>query len=367
MRSGPIKSEPVKSELAKAYITVDGSMGEGGGQVLRASLALSMALGKPFQMTHIRARRPKPGLKRQHLTCVSAAKTICNAVVTGDEINSTEISFIPEAVLGGDYTFRIGTGGSVTMVLQAIVPPLLVADAPSRLTVVGGTHVPYAPPFEFIQQTLFPQIARLGPRISAGLEKIGYMDVGGGSVRVEISPVPRLVPFQAEGRGDFIGAAATIYGHHLPEGITEREAHILLSEQYTALGLSRDNLRFEDGSDEAGKAIRPAGGGNAVLVTLHHKNAVSVFGEIGWRGRTAEIVARQACKRALEFLNSDAPSELHLADQLLVPMALAGGGSFVTKGVSSHTKTCLSVVELFTDLKAAITPEHGKDVRITLQ
>jgi RNA 3'-terminal phosphate cyclase (ATP) len=353
--------------MDKTYITVDGSMGEGGGQMLRASLALSMALGKPFQMTHIRAKRPKPGMKRQHLTCVSAAKAICNAAVTGDEINSTELSFIPGAVQGGDYTFRIGTGGSITMVLQAIVPPLLIADAPSRLTVVGGTHVPYAPPFEFMQQTLFPQIVKLGPQIATKMEKIGYMDIGGGSVSVEISPVPQLSKFQSVDRGDFTGATATIYGHNLPEGVTEREEHILFAEQYAALGLTHEKLRFEDGSDETGKAIRPVGGGNAVLVTLHYENAITVFGEIGWRGRKAEVVAKQACKRALEFLDDGAPIELHLADQLIVPMALAGGGSFVAKGISQHAKACLAVVEMFTGLKTIITPEQGKDVRITLQ
>jgi RNA 3'-terminal phosphate cyclase (ATP) len=353
--------------MDKAYITVDGGMGEGGGQVLRASLALSMALGKPFHMTHIRAGRPKPGMKRQHLTCVAAAKAVCKAAVTGDEINSTEISFIPDSVRGGEYTFRIGTGGSVTMVLQAIVPPLLMTKESSKITVIGGTHVPCAPPFEFMQQTLFPQLERLGSRISTCMEKVGYMEIGGGSVTVEISPASQLVPFQSEDHGDFTGATAIIYGHNLPEGIMEREAAILLSEKFAALGLTRDMLRFKDGSDDADKTALPVGGGNAVIVTLHHEKAVNVFGEIGWRGRSAEVVAGCACKRALEFLFSSAPIERHLADQLLVPMALAGGGSFVTKSVSPHTKTCLSVVEKFTHLKSTVTRENGNAVRITLQ
>jgi RNA 3'-terminal phosphate cyclase (ATP) len=353
--------------MDKTCITVDGSMGEGGGQVLRAALALSMGLGKAFRLTRIRAKRPKPGIKRQHLTCVSAAKAICQARVTGDEINSTELSFFPGEARGGDYTFRIGTGGSVALVLQAIVPPLLTAKKSSRLAVIGGTHVPYAPPFEFMQQTLFPQIARLGPRISASLDKAGYMEIGGGRVCVEICPAPRLALFRSEDRGKFIEAAAIIYGHNLPEGVAERESLILLSEPYAALGLTRDRLRLENGSDAAGQAALPAGGGNAVIVILRHEKTVSVFGEIGWRGRSAEVVASQACKRALEFLSAGAPIERHLADQLLVPMALAGGGDFVAQSVSPHTKTCMAVVEMFTGLKAAIRPEKGSAVRITLQ
>jgi RNA 3'-terminal phosphate cyclase (ATP) len=183
---------------------------------------------------------------------------------------------------------------------------------------------------------------------------------------VEISPTLQTVPFQLEDRGNFTGTAAAIYGHNLQNGVTERETAILLSEQYAALGLTREALCIKDGSNDADKAALPVGGGNAVIVTLRHEKIVSVFGEIGWRGRTAEVVARQACKRALEFLSARAPIERHLADQLLVPMALAGGGSFVTKNLSPHAKTCLAVVELFTGKKADVIPENGGNIRITL-
>ena len=183
--------------MADDIITIDGSMGEGGGQILRAALALSMAQGRPFKLVNIRANRTPPGLRRQHLLCVQAARELCGADVEGDALGSLTLSFAPGPLKPGEYRFAVGTGGSVTLVLQALVPALLFADAPSRLTVTGGTHVPFAPPFEFMRDTLFPQLERLGPKLSAVMKRIGYMEVGGGRVEVEIVPPRRsLCPWK---------------------------------------------------------------------------------------------------------------------------------------------------------------------------
>jgi len=350
--------------MKDACIQIDGSMGEGGGQVLRASLALSMALGKPFRISGIRANRPKPGLKRQHLTCVTAAQAVCDATVDGAAINSSELFFAPGVVRPGEYEFHVGTGGSVTMVLQALVPPLLLGTTPSRLTVTGGTHVPYAPPFEFMRDTLFPRLETLGVRLNARMDRIGYMDIGGGSVTVEIQPVAAPAPFHQGEAGAWEGTTAVIYGHNLPEGIVEREIDVLLSEEHASLGLTPETIRREDG---AASARSVAGAGNMVLVVVRHGGHTTVFGECGWRGRTAEVVARQACKRALHFIQAGMPIEAHLADQLLVPLALAGGGSFVTERISPHTRTCLAVIEQFMGKhKALLTPIGTKRTRITL-
>jgi RNA 3'-terminal phosphate cyclase (ATP) len=339
-------------------------MGEGGGQVLRASLALSAALGKPFRMTNIRARRPKPGLKRQHLTCVRAVQTICGAKVEGDAVNSVELEFSPGAVRPGEYQFQVGTGGSVTLVLQAVVPPLLLGETPSEITVTGGTHVPYAPPFEFMRDTLFPQLARLGPQATARMDRVGYMDTGGGSVTVNITPAAVLTPFQRQEAEEFSGAEAVIYGHNLPEGIVERETTVLLAERYEPLGLTAENIRCEN---SLCSAASPSGSGNAVLVTVRRGESATVFGECGWRGRTAEKVARQACKRALVFMKSEAPVEEHLADQLLVPLALAGGGAFVAKRITPHARTCLDVIARFMEIKIDLAPDPVRGVRVTLE
>lgn len=350
-------------------IKIDGSMGEGGGQVLRASLALSMATGQPFSMAGIRAGRPKPGLKRQHLTCVRAAQAVCGAQVRGDAVNSTDLDFYPGPLRPGDYAFQVGTGGSVTLVLQAVVPPLLFAAGPSRLSVTGGTHVPYAPPFEFMRDTLFPRLSALGAQARASLERIGYMDIGGGSVTAEVAPVGRVtgqrpckLPFKLEDSGSFSGASAFIYAHGLPEGVVEREIDILLSSPYSALGLSRNNIVVSRPDDSNGPE---AGSGNMVLLTVQQNGFSTVFGECGWRGRSAEVVARQACKRALHFIKSGAPVEAHLADQLLVPLALAGGGTFIAERVTAHTRTCLEVIRRFMDVKTEVTLQEA-GARITI-
>ena len=343
------------------YITVDGAAGEGGGQLLRASLALSMALGRPFRMENIRAKRPKPGLKRQHLTCLHAAQVICGAKITGDAINSMAISFAPGQLRPGEYCFDIGSGGSCTMVLQAIVPPLLTASAPSRLTVTGGTHVPHAPPFEFLRDTLFPWLEKLGPRLTATMDRPGFMRVGGGGITVDIKPVPTLTTLVAKECGAFTGADGHIRAYNLHEGVAERECAALQEEKFAALGLAADNVLVETRS----RAIE--GPGNVVLVTVRRESGATVCTGIGQRDVKAESVARQAANRAMAFLQAEVPVEQHLADQLVVPLALAGGGSFLTEKPSLHTRTCMELLPLFTNIKACASQHNAKAWRITLE
>ena len=342
------------------YITVDGAAGEGGGQLLRASLALSMALGRPFRMVNIRAKRPKPGLKRQHLTCLRAAQAICQAEVTGDAINSTEISFVPGAVQAGTYRFDIGSGGSCTMVLQALVPPLLTASAPSRLTVTGGTHVPHAPPFEFLRDTLFPWLEKLGPRLTASMERPGFMQVGGGQVTVDITPCPALKMLEADECGAFIGIDGHIRAYNLHEGVAEREEAALRVEKFACLGLNAGNIHVEK------ESRAETGPGNVVLLTVRRESGATVCTGIGQREVASEAVARQAADRAMAFLRAEVPVERHLADQLLVPLALAGGGNFLTEKPSLHTKTCMELLPLFMKIKARAIQENAKAWRITL-
>ena len=322
------------------HTIVDGAAGEGGGQILRSSLALSMALGRPFSMVNIRANRSKPGLMRQHLTSLRAAQAICEAQVTGDAINSTEVTFTPDSTKPGEYSFAIGSGGSCTMVLQALVPPLLTASAPSRLTVTGGTHVPYAPPFEFLRDTLFPWLEKLGPRLAANMERIGFMQVGGGSITVDIDPVPALEPLNLCECGAVTGVDGHIRVYNLHEGIAEREYAALQAQNFVRLGLCEENLRVEERTRSA------EGPGNTVVLTVHRESGATVCSAIGQRDVPAESVARQAADRAMAFLRAEVPVERHLADQLLVPLALAGGGTFLTEKPTLHTKTCMELLRL---------------------
>src|SRR5512136_2571133 len=175
-------------------ITIDGSQGEGGGQILRTSLALSLVTGQPFRMERIRAKRQKPGLLKQHLTAVEAAKTVGCAEVTGAALGSQTLEFKPGPVTPGNYRFAVGTAGSATLVLQTVLPPLLVASGPSTLTLEGGTHNPFAPPFDFLARCFAPVVERMGPRIELKLHRPGFFPAGGGQFEAQITPVNRLKP-----------------------------------------------------------------------------------------------------------------------------------------------------------------------------
>ncbi|NNF96631.1 MAG: RNA 3'-phosphate cyclase, partial [Halobacteria archaeon] len=182
-------------------LIIDGTQGEGGGQILRTALALSMCLSKPFKIHHIRATRKKPGLQPQHLAAVKAATQISRAEVEGAELNSQTLSFIPGQITGGEYHFSIGTAGSTTLLLQTLLPALILTANPSRLILEGGTHNPFAPPFEFLDQAFLPMMNHMGPRIRANLIRPGYVPAGGGKLDITIEPVPQLQPIALLQRG----------------------------------------------------------------------------------------------------------------------------------------------------------------------
>jgi len=332
---------------------LDGSLGEGGGQVLRSALALSLALGRPFHIRNIRANRIKPGLRRQHLTCVLAAQALCGAEVDGAEMAAQELTFIPGPVQPGDYAFAVGTGGSAVLVLQALVPPLLTATGSSRLTVTGGTHVPKAPVFEFLQKTWFPRLEQFGPRLRASLIRPGFSWIGGGRIEVDIEPVQCLQGLNEIEPKTLEGAEARIFNHDLAEHIAEREKHVLQAGRaWAEAGLTPEAVHIDLGWSQG---LQPEGSGNAVIVEVRRGGWISVFSELGVMGRKAEKVAAQAARQALRFVQAEVPICEHLADQLVVPLALAGGGLFLTqKPQTAHLQTCLAVAELFTGLKGRL-------------
>ena len=188
-------------------LVIDGAMGEGGGQILRSALALSLCLNKPFRITNIRANRDKPGLRPQHLVAVQAAAKIADAKVDGATKSSQLLEFIPGSIKPGEYSFDIGTAGSTTLVLQTILPALLTAAQPSTIQLHGGTHNPLAPPFDFFQQAFVPLLNRMGPRIKTHLQRPGFYPVGGGIVAVTIEPVAKLQPLKIVERGALLTLA----------------------------------------------------------------------------------------------------------------------------------------------------------------
>jgi RNA 3'-terminal phosphate cyclase (ATP) len=331
-------------------IKIDGSEGEGGGQVLRTALALSLATSQPFQIEKIRAARQRPGLMRQHLTAVQAATAVGGARVEGDAIGSQSLTFDPQAVRGGAYTFSVGTAGSATLVMQTVLTPLLLADGPSTLTLEGGTHNPWAPPFEFLDRVFLPPLRRMGPRVSLTLERHGFYPAGGGRFTVSITPVKALEPVDILERGEMVERRVRGLVANLPRHIADREVK-------TALHLL--NWSSEAGTTEIIDGA--AGPGNIVFVEMHGEHASEICTGFGESGVAAEAVANRAAHEARRYLAAGVPVGCHLADQLVPLFALAGGGAFRTVGLSRHARTNAEIVTRF--LKAGITAhDEGRDV-----
>jgi RNA 3'-terminal phosphate cyclase (ATP) len=325
--------------MQQALLTIDGSQGEGGGQILRTSLALSMCLGRPFQITNIRASRERPGLQAQHLTAVTSARSIINAEVEGAEIGSRQLVFIPRRLTPGDYHFATGTAGSTTLVLQTLLPALMLADQPSNLVLEGGTHNHYAPPYDFLEKAYLPLIRAMGPKIAARLERTGFAPGGGGILHVAITPAKKLKPLVLTRRGRLLQQNAEVLLAHLPEHIAYRELRVIAR----ALGYTPAQLHFQP-------VVTARGPGNVVLIMVHSEAVTEVFTAFGERGLPAEQVAASAVNEVTEYLQSGAAVGKQLADQLLLPVALAGQGAFLTQQPSLHTITNMAVIRQFTGL-----------------
>lgn len=237
-------------------IVIDGSEGEGGGQILRTALSLAMVTGQPFRIDKIRARRSKPGILRQHLTAIQAATAVSGAEVEGAAIGSRELSFTPHRVRAGDYRLAVGTAGSTTLVLQTVLPALIGADAPSTLVLEGGTHNPMAPPFDFLARAFLPVLARLGPKVEVRLERPGFYPAGGGRLSVSVTPRGKLAPVEILDRGAIAAVRAKALVANLPVSIANRELSVIGSR----LGLGPDSLQPEVVKESVGP-------GNVVTAT----------------------------------------------------------------------------------------------------
>jgi RNA 3'-terminal phosphate cyclase (ATP) len=334
-------------------ITIDGSEGEGGGQILRSSLGLSLVTGQPFRMERIRAGRQKPGLLRQHLTAVEAAKTVGCAEVEGAALNSQTLEFRPNAVTPGNYRFAVGTAGSATLVVQTVLPSLLTASGLSTLTLEGGTHNPFAPPFDFLAGSFMPLIRRMGPVVELELRRPGFFPAGGGRFHARIEPAKRLSPMTISERGAIRGKRARAWLSKLSPEVAERE-----------LAVVREELGWRPEECEVETVEHPTGPGNALVLEIEAENVTGVFTGFGECGRPAEEVALEAVQAAQEWLEAAMPVDEHLADQLLLPMALAGGGSFRTTKPSLHSTTNAGIIQRFLPIPIGFEQESALAWRV---
>jgi len=336
-------------------IHLDGSQGEGGGQILRTSLALSVCLQKPFKIEKIRANRRRPGLMRQHLTAVKAAARISNAHVEGDELNSQQLLFSPSEVQAGEYHFAIGTAGSATLVLQTILLPLLFAKGTSKITIEGGTHNPLAPPFDFLQYAYLPLLEKMGAKINATLVRPGFFPAGGGCIEVVVEPVNKLQPISLVERGNIIERKAQVLIAGLPFHIVERELKVL-----------KQKLNWPENCYEIRDLNSSYGPGNVITVIVKSENVCEVFTGFGEKGTKAEAVADKVVKDVRRYITNGVPVEEHLSDQVLLPMALAGEGEYVTTTPSRHTLTNIDVIKHFLEMTIDIKEVEDKKFLIKL-
>jgi len=342
-------------------LTLDGSYGEGGGQVLRTALTLSAITGQPVHIEHIRAGRKKPGLRPQHLTAVRAAAAVCGACLEGDELDSQTLAFTPGGPPHpGEYTFDVaeaaqgGSAGSVGLVLQTVLLPLALGEGQSHLTIRGGTHVPWAPPVSYLTDVFLPTLARMGIQAQIELTRWGFYPAGGGEIRVQIQGKATINPIQLTRRGELRRVWGTAAVMNLPAHIPQRmanRAHNVLAE--AGIGAQVEPRR-----------LRGAGPGAGIFLFAEYgsadENVAAGFTAYGRKGLPAERVAEAACESLLAHHHSGEPAELHLADQLALPMALAQGKSLVTTSqISQHLLTNAWVVGQFLPQDFEIRGEQG--------
>ncbi|MBB5350439.1 RNA 3'-terminal phosphate cyclase (ATP) [Haloferula luteola] len=313
-------------------ISLDGSAG--GGQMLRTALSLSVVTGQPFRMNHLRGARRKPGLMRQHLACVRAACAISGGTADGAEIGSTELVFRAGKVRSGTYEFAVGTAGSTGLVLQTVLPALWQAGGASEVKIFGGTHNPMAPPFEFLERVYLPALAKMGARAQLELKESGFAPVGGGCILAKVEPWESRMSFDVQEPGELVASSIRVPFRELPVSIAGR--------------MMDAAVQVFPCEDAQVKAL-PAGPGMGVacLVEAEFQHTREMTCTFGAQGVSAERLGRRAGKAMRDWMGTGSAVGRHLADQLLLPMALAGGGSFTTMSPDSHVETNLSVIHAF--------------------
>lgn len=323
------------------FIKIDGSIGEGGGQILRTSLSLSIITGKPFEIVNIRADRRNPGLRPQHLTSVHSAAKISSAYLEGAELGSIRLKFIPKEIVSGDYDFDVGTAGATSLVLQTIFFPLAIrGKSVSILSIRGGTHVSWSPPYEFLKEGWLPFMKRMGFKAEMELKRAGFYPKGEGEIIFSIEPIGVVLPLELKERGDLIKVFGTSAVGGLPKEVAERGKNRVVQM-----------LRENKVPNQVEVMELPSyGRGAVVFLKAVFERSIVCYSALGEIGKRMEEVAEEACQKLIIFLKSDATVDENMADQLILPLALARGkSSFRTPKITGHIRTNAEVVKRFLD------------------
>ena len=329
-----------KSEYNQ-LIELDGAAG--GGQVLRSALSLSLVTGKGFRLSSVRGKRPKPGLMRQHLTCVLAAVEVSGGGAEGAELSSQDVVFRPGEVAAGNYHFAIGTAGSTTLLAQTLLPAFWASGNEVSLVLEGGTHNPMAPTAEFLQRVFLPMVEKMGGKAELTLERPGFAPAGGGEIRLRVPSGTSLRPIELLERGAEVGRGLECVLAHVKDSVARRE-----------LGEALDGLAWDRECSQVIDMSESSGAGNVLAAEIEYENVRERVTAFGAYGKRAKQVSREVVRGIKDYLGSGAVVGRRLGDQLLLPMALAGGGRFVTMAASNHLLTNAAVIEAFLPLSVSI-------------
>jgi RNA 3'-terminal phosphate cyclase (ATP) len=345
-------------------LTIDGSYGEGGGQIVRTAVSLSAITGRSFRIHRIRAGRRDAGLRPQHLTAVRAVADVCAARMEGDAVGSRELIFEPtERPRAGEYVIDVqeaagtGSAGSATLIFQALLPPLALASGPSHLTLRGGTHVRWSPPFHYLAEVYLPTLARGGFAVDVELHRWGWYPAGGGEIRAHIAPSDALTSLTLEERGRLVSVSGVSAASNLPDHIIERQAERVVAR-----------LRVRHIKAEIALERPPAASAGTVLFLLaRYEDAVAGFTGYGRVRYPAERVADDAVDPLDRYIGRRAAVDAHLADQLVVPLALAAGAStYTTSAVTRHLLTVAWLVPQFLPREITVEGAEGRPGRVTI-
>jgi RNA 3'-terminal phosphate cyclase (ATP) len=343
---------------AHDVLEIDGSYGEGGGQLVRTAVALAAITGTRIRVANIRAKREKPGLAAQHIAAIRAVAGLCAADVEGLAIGAESIEFAPRAFTGGEFRFEVGTAGSVALVAQALMPVMVAGHTPSRVRIGGGTDVRQAPPVDYLRYVLFPLLEHMGVRATMEVVRRGYYPRGGGEVALSVEPA-ELTPAIFGVPGGERAVRGVAHVANLDEKIAARMRKSALER--LALGGLRDAAidTCVVGPLEA------KGRGGAIVVWARSDATVVGAARVAERGvRAEELGEAVATELAVDLLNG-AALDVHAADQILPFLALAGGGGFTTRTFSSHARTASWLIERFLPVRFA-TEQRGTLTRLTV-
>ena len=331
-----------------SLLELDGSYGEGGGQLVRTAVALSAITGRPVAIRNVRANRDKPGLAPQHVAAVRAVAALAGASLEGVELRSRSIRFSPRALAGERFRFDVGTAGSVTLLLQALLPVMIACGKPCHAEIIGGTDVRMAPPLDYFREVLLALLARMGAQVRLEVRRRGYYPRGGGDVLVSVSPSP-LRPAAFDAPGALQGVSGLAHVANLPEHIATRMRASALERLAPLRGVTADIACRVLGPDDA------IGQGGAIVAWAHTGGTVLGAGRVAERGVRAEALGEAAGQELAADLAAGATADVHAADQLLVYFALAGGGALTTRALSPHARTCIWLIEQFLPVRYEVS------------